>query len=125
MQKWGQAMAGFSSGMATYNAGYSTSTTNATAVGSGGYAMGTSTTTTYNPYQKQAIINQENQKLANQAAADKQVKDAIDGSILKRTVVEPGEELIKSFFIDYLSADKLIINLEVNEIIYPFEMEKM
>lgn len=125
MQKWGQAMAGFSSGMATYNAGYSTSTTNATAVGSGGYAMGTSTTTTYNPYQKQAIINQENQKLANQAAADKQVKDAIDGSILKRTVVEPGEELIKSFFIDYLSADKLIINLEINDIIYPFEMEKM
>jgi hypothetical protein len=123
-QAWSQALAGFSSGMNTYNAGYSTSTTYGTAVGYGGWATGASTTTTYNPAEKRAVINEENQKLANQAAVDKQVFEAIDGGILKRTVVEPGNRLVKSFFINYLSADKLFITVEIAGQSYPFEMKK-
>ena len=124
-QAWSQALSGFASGMNTYNAGYSRSTTTGTAVGYGGWASTATTTTNYNPAEKRAVVNEENQKLANQAAADKQVKDAVDGSVLKRTVVEPGEQLIKSFYIKYQSSDKLIINLEIDGNVYPFEMKKI
>jgi len=124
-QAWSQALAGASSAMANTNAGYSTTTTNGMAVGSGGWASGSATTTTYNPYERQAIMDREQQKLNNQASSDKQVKDAMDGSILKRTVVEPGEQLMKSFFIKYLSSDKLLINIEIDGLNYSFEMGKM
>lgn len=123
-QAFAQAMAGFASGMSTYNAGYSSSTTTANVVGRSGWATGTSTTTSYNPYERQAILNMEQQKLQNQAQNDKLQKDAIDGSILKRTVVQPGEKIVKSFYIKYLSSDELEIDIKIEGISYLFKMGK-
>lgn len=124
-QALSQALEGFSSGMNTYNAGYSTSTTTGFASGSGGWASGTAVTTTYNAQERQAILNQEQQKLQQHADADKQYKDRVDGSILKHTIVDSGMELYKVFYIKYLSADKLILNIEVGDQKYSFECEKL
>jgi hypothetical protein len=124
-QAWSEALSGFASSMNNRNAGYSSSTSSGLAVGNGGYVSGSSTTTTYNAAEKRAVMNEEQQRLNNQAKSNKEFKDAVDGSVLKRTVVEPGEELIKSFYIKYQSSDKLIVNLEIEGIIYPFEMKKL
>lgn len=118
-----QALAGFSSGMSTYNAGYSTSTTTGTAVGTGGWATGSSVTTTYNAHERQAILDNEQQKMQNLAEENVKEKEAVDGSILKRTLVEPGSELLKTFYVKYLSADMLSVNLEINGFNYTFNLK--
>jgi len=124
-QAFSQALSGFASGMSTYNAGYSTTNSSGLAVGSGGWATANVTTTTYNQAERQAILNQEQQKLQNQADNDKRKKDAINGELLKKTVVEPGEEIVKTFYVKYLSADKLNINIEISNYQYPFICEKL
>lgn len=124
-----RGLQGFSSGMASYNAGYSTSTSTSSgvAVGTGGWAsgVGTTTTTVYNPAQKQAVMDREAQKMDSQIEQDKKVKEAMNGELLKKTVVEPGEEIYKSFYIKYLSTDKLIVNIKINNLQYPFICEKL
>lgn len=121
-QAFTQALSAFASGMSTYNAGYSTSTTTGRVVGAGGWASGSATTTTYNPYERQAVLDREQERLNSQAEADKQKKDAIDGSILKRTVVENGETLVKSFYIKYLTAEILEIEIVIDGQKYMFPM---
>lgn len=123
-QAFSLALAGFASGLSTYNAGYTTSTTRGTVVGAGGWATGTATTTTFNPYERQAILNNEQAKLNDQAKADKELKDAIDGSVLKRTVVNGGEQIVKSFYVKYLSADHLDVSILIDGMSYKFEMSK-
>lgn len=122
---WSQALDALSSSMNNANAGYSTSTTTGSAVGAGGWAMGSSTTTTYNPYERRAIMNEEQQRLNNNAMANQKNLESMDGAVLKRTEVEPGQQLVKSFLIKYLSADQLMVNIEINGVVYPFLMSKM
>jgi hypothetical protein len=122
---WAQALDALSSNMNNANAGYSTSTTTGSAVGAGGWAMGSSTTTTYNPYERRAIMNEEQQRLNNNAAINQKYIENLDGAVLKRTTVDPGQQLVKSFLIKYLSADQLLVNIEINGVVYPFLMSKM
>jgi hypothetical protein len=119
-QNIAQGLAAFNSGMNTANAGYSTSTTTATAVGTRGFATGSSQTTVYNPYERQQALDREQEKLKNMAEANKEVVMDLNELMLKRTSVSPGETVFKSFLVNYLSADQLIINIKLGEYYYPF-----
>jgi len=119
-QAMARAATGFSAGMNSYNAGYTTSTTTGSVVGTGGYAVGSATTTTFSAAEKQAVADREAAKMQSQYENDVKQKEAIDGSLLKRTIVEPGEQLYKSFYIAYLSADKLLIKIKMGQYEYPF-----
>ena len=143
-QMWEEALVGFASGLATSNAGYSTSTTNTyssgyansygnvSAYGSDGYAYGsysgttnyygssTSTTTTYNPTVAYQAQMQASQQLASISESNFKTRQSRNDGYLKKTTIYPGESVSGYFNIKRKKGMSMTYILNINDSKYPF-----
>lgn len=143
-QNWAMFWAGLGEGLAAANAGYSTSTTNSTyngystssgnayAYGSGGYAYGSyngssnyhgsssSTTTTYDglaAYQAQVIASNRMANYENSLLTERQSKDE---GYLKKTTVYPGQSISGYINIKRVKGVSMNIVIDINGAKYNF-----
>lgn len=147
-QNWNMALVGISEGLAAAGAGYSSSTTqtnssyngysnsygNAYAYGSGGYAYGnysgssyyqgnsstTSHTVTYNAaaaYQAQVIASD---RIANYENALLQERDIKQEGYLKRTTIYPGQAISGYINIKRIKGKNMCVTVDINGAKYVF-----
>jgi len=138
VQIFAAVMMGLSEGLATANAGYSTSTTNtyhsgsAYAYGSGGYARGsysgttTSRTTTYDAnaaYQARVISQQRMADFGNALAHEQEVKKL---GYLKANTIYPGESVSGYVHVKRIKGEtvQFVINIQGAEYVFDWSFGK-
>jgi hypothetical protein len=119
-QNWAAVAVGFSEGMATANAGYSTSTTNAYAYGNGGYAYGSSVTTSYNAaaaYQARALSQQ---RIADFSTALWNEQNTIQMGYLKRNTIYPGQTVSGYVYVQRIAGVFVYFTFVINGTAYAY-----
>ena len=147
-QTWSAVAVGLSEGLATANAGYSTSTTNtnsyyngssssygsASAYGSGGYAYGSyngnssysgsshssSTTTTYDAAAAYQAQVLSQQRMADFSTAQYNERNTKQMGYLKRNTINPGESIQGYVHIKRISGESVYITININGADYIF-----
>lgn len=122
-QNWNMAMAGLASGLASYNAGYSSSSTNSYST-YGGYS--TSQTLTYNSteaYQQRLIESNRLANYENTLLNDRAIKQQ---GYLKKTTVYPGETISGYVNIKRTKGKSMEVTIDINgaKYIFPWNLSK-
>lgn len=122
-QTWAAIAMGFSEGMASANAGYSTSTT--TGYSSNG-VITTYQTTTYNPNTAYQANLASQQRLVNFSQALQEEKDIKQLGYLKKNTIYPGESVSGHVYVKRIKGERVIfiINVEGAEYLYEWKFDK-
>lgn len=146
-QAWNEFAVGFSQGMAAYNAGHSTSTTNSNASGyvntrssASGYignsygsvngtsssyitANGTSTTNSYNGAAAYAAQQNAANNVDKYRNNQYEIKRTLSEGYMKINTISNESEYIGFVNIEYSSADILFVNIPINNSTYTFSWD--
>lgn len=122
-QTWAAIAMGFSEGMASAGAGYSTSTTT-------GYSSNCSTTTYYTTTYNATAAYQANlasqQRLANFSQALQEEKNIKQMGYLKKNTIYPGESVSGYVHVERIKGERVVfvINIEGAEYLYEWRFDK-
>ncbi len=124
-QNWAIALTAIGEGLAAAGAGYSTSTTNSSYIGSSygtGYNIGSfsSTTITYDAaaaYQAQVIASERVASYSSSLLSDRAIKEE---GYLKRTTIYPGEAISGYINIERKKGTFMTVNINIGGAIYSF-----
>lgn len=122
-QTWAAIAMGFSEGMASAGAGYSTSTT--TGYSSNG-AITTYYTTTYNATAAYQANLASQQRLANFSQALQEEKNIKQMGYLKKNTIYPGESVSGYVHVERIKGERVVfvINIEGAEYLYEWRFDK-
>jgi len=122
-QTWAAIAMGFSEGMASAGAGYSTSTT--TGYSSNG-GIATYQTTTYNASAAYQANLASQQRLANFSQTLQEEKNIKQLGYLKKNTIYPGESISGYVHVERIKGERVvfIINIEGAEYLYEWEFDK-
>lgn len=121
-QTWEAALLGFSAGINTYNASYSTSTITTTTYGQGHFYTSHSTVQTYNPTGA-LYANTQNQIMFTQLEMQQKASNAqISDNYLRKTTLNPEETVSGYVLIERKRKDKkILVNIDINGAKYQFD----
>lgn len=117
-QAWEAALMGFSEGLSTAGAGYSTSTT--TGYSSyGGYAS--YTTTTYSPTAALLANQASQQRMAEFSRAQENERDIKQTGYLKRSTIYPGESICGYVYAGWVKGSRVVFVINIGGAEHLFE----
>jgi hypothetical protein len=124
-QKWSAAFNAFAQSEAANQAGYSASSTYATAQGTSNNgtvvtASGQSTTAAYNGANQYAATQNAQNNINNYNNSQYSIKQSIAQGYLKMNTVMPNSRLIGFVNVKYEKADGILINIPVNGKVYQY-----
>ena len=122
-QTWAAIAMGFSEGLASANAGYSTSTTTGYSNRTGHFSY---TTTTYNATAAYQANLASQQRLANFSQALQEEKNIKQVGYLKKNTIYPGESVSGYVHVERIKGERVVfvVNIEGAEYIYEWRFDK-